>query len=1667
MQLSRQIVPEAKSTPATKPAPQAALTPAQVQRLSEIKQRAGWIPPDYQLDLAKSGATNEAVDAVANMKAKQIVDDQASEEPDGGWLRRNLYDRLKAGSRWLTAGLNFVPEFVQGGLAQLTDDNTNVDGWFIGTSLGSMIENPELQGEGFFAGEKLMEKQAERARRYRGTVNGSAWTVGRGAANIVFKPNSKPYNIMSGILDAVVMVKVDPTGPITKAAKYVTKGGNTVPLFADEATRVLREALESEAGITRGLAGATLDGTKFDRFTRTNGRMVRLIDRLTQEKDALRISEDIFDHNIPNEMAVALADATDPNVVRAILATGWTVRGGTTLPQDIRLIQGNRISSAVGDFLAERAPFVDGIKKSRYFTKMGDARVITHGTQDDNRKAVQSIVSYLRTAGVDQEEIKKIGDLALRSFTPVASDVARKRTMDAFYSSMKAVMKLDGIPDESIDELFNVGRRKTDQIRRYLQDRLGRPFDNGYRSYLMNKDRGFVPEEQIETIIKELGLDLGEKAAITSPTELVELLDRMIVLPDLREVRRFTRNPLFREVMTKTVVTDQKLFDDLTRQLNELLAKTEPTDYDKSTIDYIRKQLESLQVKAPRGDKFAKVPVTAKRQKRMVTVIKDQKRFDELTEEMNTIFAKAAADEADMARVEEIQKELSTLKVKEERKVITPDQRAGLAAVDFIQNELWKPLALATGGYVVRNSLDAQVRMAFSELPSLFTHPFEYINLVLGTSKKMTLRLEDISKVRAAAKAGEVLPEGTVTLDDVVADVREALTFNLRQQGLGANEIENHMVATGSFDNVQRDMANGLELHTDAVVQNGRRTQADTLRKVATQTFVEMGGVSKPAIDQAANRIVNIILSDDAIRKQIDDLHEYGFEITSQSGKSVRTPPIILRDLDEAERKAAYRQYAYRISVGNAQILTGSVPEAEFMYAFGYVPKTKAGKMDGAFESPLKDLDILEGEGKVGSIVQVAPNEIGIITKLTDLSGQVVIDPFDGTTVELLGDVATVQPVFPDQAFTQTYGSREARKLIQQLPVSDDPAKAGLPAVLKRELMMNDERNKDKIQTIRDTYDKGVDWFFGQAYASVTRKLERSPVFREYYYRQVTELADRLKPEDAQRFLDDALKKAKEAGMSVEKYVGDKKLISVLKQSSKSAGDVSLEELDDYAKHVALNQTKELLYDASNRTNLEDVLRVIMPFAPAWKEIMGTYAGFLKSNPLNAGRSFQRIYTGLQGADPDNDGRGFFYEDPTTGQMMFTFPGTGTVAKVLTGLDAPLEAPVKRLSQGIQSFPALGPMAQVGFSKIAPHIPQSEFFTSLLLPYGLKGPQTAFNPTPQWLQKLTQVFTAPTEQLDTQYANLYIDTMRALSASGDYDLSSKSDLRQLEEDAKFKARILMAFRALSQFTGPTAGTTEFKIETDQGDIFVSQLIKEFYDMQADPDIGYDKAVPRFLELYGDEAALYVASKTKSVAEGLEATKEFQDWRDANKDLVKDYPDVANYLAPAGSDFNFSVWTLQLQRGERVRLSSREIIELAQRRIGSAKYRQARLQVGPYPSEEAKALLSQYREVLHKQYPGFPANAEFEVGAFYNDVRDLKDMVLDSRVAGDETAGAIKEYLLARDKAIALSGVSEEGFKTAKSAARYRAGLESVGLALSQKYPNFSRIYDRLLASEVE
>jgi hypothetical protein len=843
MKLGQQIPAQTAQAPLNKPASppvSPSLLPSQAAKLQEIKIRAGWIPPSQALALAKGNATTKTIDAVATMNAKRIIDEQGSED-DGNWLDRNVYDRLKATTRWGFSALNFVPEFIAGGVAQFSKpgDTLFQDGWFNQTTFGSMLQNPELQGQGFFAGQDLMSKQAERARKYRGTIEGSAWTPGRGSANMVFKPKSLPYNIMSGVIDALVMIKTDPTNVFTKGVKLATKGGvvlggideatgaakaigradttvggakllesSLVPRLSAAQTAALRQEITDGIGLTKGLAEYGLDGTKYAAFSKNNRRFNTLVDRIVKEKSAARIAEDIFDHKLPNEIVSALADAKDPDVVRAILATGWDI-GGQALTQDIRNLQGVFLGSrtifgtAIGDIMHERMPLVDGLRKSRYFTKMAKGSIVTSGTSIDNRNAVRTVISYMRTAGVDAEDIDSVANTVIRGFQPGSSDVARKQSLDMFEATMRSVMKRDGVTDEVIDELFGRARGGVERVRKYLADRDGLPTDNGYSKHLLNKDQNYLPDDEIETLLSEIGYRQGDKFAITSPTEIVEMLNRIQVLPDLRDVRRITRNKLFREVLDRGVLP-------------------------------------------------GKLPLTGKRAYRLVTTITDQAEFDRLGSEIKRLKLTPNKTQDTFDQIEDLVGRQNVLKVKERKKVLTAEQRGAIEAIDYVQNKLWKPLALATGGYIVRNSLDAQVRMAFSELPSLFTHPYEYINLVLGTSNKMSLKLENLARLgtvvdektilklnkdvgelqqivnrtpaqerklaKLLAKQTELQQSADNLQSEALEDLAEQVGFGLRQHGIGADGIEEHGRKSGIFTEVSRADSNGLEMHTDAVV---------------------------------------------------------------------------------------------------------------------------------------------------------------------------------------------------------------------------------------------------------------------------------------------------------------------------------------------------------------------------------------------------------------------------------------------------------------------------------------------------------------------------------------------------------------------------------------------------------------------------------------------------------------------------------------------------------------------------------------------------------------------------------------------------------------------------------------------------------------------------------
>jgi hypothetical protein len=1786
-----------------------ALTEDQIYSLISIADKHPWIPPDQQMMLAKTNATDRALELVSEMHLRRSIDAEAARRqpeatlqqaekkkgfwggfvedwkkgwsaliPDTGITKEEFNtasERVDPGgvfrgsARWGIAGMQWFPEMAQNYLARDWKDDSLENDIFQATTFNVMLDNLSAgkADTGWLPDQATSEELGRRAREYRGVIEGTdtARSIGRLGANALFDPGTVPYNMISGLIDAAVLLAADPTNylgtfgkngavGLVKGADEVavmtavklaagedlsgltsrvllgSQAANIVPLQTVEEVKRISAAIKMNAEVTQTLAEVWTP-TRFSEFVARHPRMQELVSRLVDLKSPLQVLEDgLRGLPVPNETLVALAKADTPEKVEAILSTLWTI-DRFAFPRDARQVARGVVRSKIGSFVTERLPFVNSIKQSRYFTTMPKSLMIVNGDNVlDDIQATRNIVNYLRTMSMPADEVEKIGNQMIEAFSTLGTPTARRKAIDTATNAMRAVFRADGHPDESFDFLMRLNEYATNQIKSYLTGRDGLPVDGKWADWFRSQNLPFLDRAGKKALVDDIA-SLERRYAITGPVELAHMLDRVIILPPARELRRLTRNSFFRRLL-------QDVPKDF--QIGPGMRGWKP------------------------GTKNAFFS------RRVTMMVADRDAYEALTKEIEDLIRlrTSTGTVANDARIADLIEQRAALPLRPER-VMTGQPRAAFQVMEYIQNGVWKGLALATGGFFVRNSIDTQFRMFLDGYASL-RHPYEYIQLVMGMSKKMNLKLDELVNPIVKTKPGEIVDAAQRVannrkwIDDIAEDYKMALGYDRNYAGI-PDAIQQHMYATNEWPKVSR-MNDGIELHTDAVVLHGNRTvNADVLRRMAIQSKFE--GMPDNFI---INKIVAFLNSgsDEAndVRKVISDLLAKGLPVTGkQGGRFATTPPVFLDAMPKDVADEWLKSYARSIVMTSADIFTGKLPEAQFMYAFGYVPYNDGSRMVGAVSMLDDQFDGLgsaarnaagaevkdAAELKIGSLVSFreppdpaayatarlnageAP-EIGVIVAVEDV-------PSGGVT--LLGDPVYVkqyriQPVYTEAAFATRTGSTRARALIKQMPIyekADGVLAKGLPPQITWERTGVDHMPRGRLDSLYDAYDKLTDYVFSNLYQRWTVKFERSPVWRQAYFQAVYENIGRLSREEFTKYFDDlynrvgrteylrtlrqqaddlpagplkdeldlihaALVKSDptkfsdavaieyasssaEAGPLLNRllkdvdrlfvdYVGDERIILDMRRAEDLSfdGTATLDELNDYAAWRGLEAVKQTLYDASERMNVEDILRVIAPFAPAWREIVTQYLGYLRTNPLYLPRSVQRVYTGAVNADPDGDGRGLFYPDPQTGQMMFAVPGSGQLVEALTGVNAPLEAPVKRFSQGLNWLPSLGPLAQVGFSQIVSSLPKEEDLMRLFLPYGAKEVDSSLF-MPGWFTKTWQAIKADEKQYGTVYSNTLMEVKRALAASGDYDLSNRDDVNQLEQDSIAKAQIITFMRAVTQFTGPTALSPEYIVKTKKGDVYVSELSRIFYEMQEDPEIGYDNAVQEFLRVFGDDAAIYMSSKTRSLVEGLEPTREFQDWVDDNEQLVKDYTNkgqsVAYYLAPGGSDFVFNVWMLQVMENKRVYQDFPAQVEQMQNKIGAALYADMRRTIGPSPSEDQREQLRDYRKSLHEEYPGFPENAEFTVGAFYNDVVDLKELVADERVADNEIAQAVGEYLTARDEAIEASGVTERGFRDAKSAAEGRKMLYALALSLIETTPEFARIFDRLLASEIE
>lgn len=1447
---------------------------------------------------------------------KSIAEQEANKKKNRSWFERNVASKFRTGTRWAFAAGEFTLQSVQnigskifnigetfeelgtelgmgqqrgpqysaplavpGRTAAITQAVIPTKGFVISTDFGTLLENSNVAGDGFFIGGEAARLQGERARRYRGEIAGKAWSFGRGTANLIVQPGTVPYNVLSGIVDAVPAIGV----PAAPGAPQVKAGGK---ILAN------RLGLRTLSGLT-DYSSAMIIPEKAAGFL--NSRSGRNVIKTLTEVDSIDEAIEIFPRATPAFLK-GVVDTTDEVSMKQFLIDTIGLedpsrgRAATSI-DDINL-------SSYDNWKRQNILQKES-KVARMMAKMPGRHVVLAGGSDrEKMDSIRNVKNYLRSLNktvkkaVPEEQRKELVEKFARAL--IDDDGSMRNVVTEIENVSRVAMNTMGFNPKVTDKLLSGIRQMHDIVDKALYQ------DMGPDGKSMNYGGRFTAQDG------KGGVFISNQPLNTAAVQ-TEALKHIMMLPDPRQVRRLVSS------------------------------------------------------------------------------------FGWLTGKGTPFWIKGRTATKGIGNIEKV-----------------GEIRVPVAMAEFITNQLWKPLALLTGAYAVRNMSDSLLRQTFSpNLKSGVYHPLDLIMIATHRRYKGDL-LGDMLK-------GD--PEELLRRDQ--RDLVEATNMGMRELDPVSRETQG--ILTGAWKRVIRE--DGYNEFSQGVAAE----------------------IALLAGDDVAKRVAR------------GDTTEEIIEYLQGEGRQY------LRRLENMWRNRNLVDEFGNQNVGSIKFFNddGTIFEPNVRE---YIDSYVSPRIEATTGGSTKLREIVGGGG------------------FTDEAGEFV-------------------PVFKmDGSGVYEYLEDNLYPLIRT--VMDDPT-VNLKTFYKAQVKI--DNLYDKKNSLIEAKNWVIDKFFGELYPKREAFLNRSPAFRQFYYKMVGEWLDELAPGEAANIVASIKKAAarenkKYTSDYLSRYVGSRELANRIIDKAEgkvvSNGKLSLTELDSYAKGYALDETKRLFYDATEKSNYADILRIIVPFGSAWAEVTQKWVKMLTTEP----ETLKRVGVSVQGirdADPDNDGKGFFYKDPTTGEYMFNYPfsdqlgpfmmgftsatlggiafglpgvigggllgsGAGAALQTQLGDISPFAAaPARSFNMALSLYPGTAPIVQIPAAAILSKFPEADFLSKIVTPYG--APDMSAVAAPSWAIKMYQAVLGDPEK-DRMFGDLVMDTMKALGSSGKYDLTDPKQIEELENEAIQQARILMVFRALGQLAGPVRPTIEFEIDTKQGDVYASELSKAFYEMQAE---NYDTSVERFMETFGDDAFLYVAGKTKAIDGGLDASVEFGRWERKNRGIFETYPDVAGYFAPVGSTFDYQVYLRQINSGSRERLTPKEMIEEAQFRVGSAAFRSLRRSFGENPSAAEESLLRRFKNEVYDRYPGY-RDADMNVNERKTRINKLYDAVQDKRLDGNPVAEALRIYLQARDEALAIA--VSRGIETGiggKKNADIRGQLFRLGEQLADQFPEFDRLWDRVLFGEVD
>lgn len=1672
---------------------QANVTPQISSAVSGIYQKAQYVKPSTALALAKANASPQAVELANNISAQK---DLTQQETPKGFVQKFFYDPVKTVSRYTMAGLSLAPELIQNVASQVVKPEPTVSGIFKSTTLGSLLADPDNAGNGFFAGGAVAEAQSERARQYRGTINGSAFTVGRAAASALLPEKSLAYRLLSGSIDAAIQF-IDPTIALGKVKKglqltgeiggiklasgalipdttalmahidELTKAGKTADAAA--AQQVLRETLDSadeaarlgqaapriysetralqradelsEAGVI-SQAREAIDASEFGTWWSKNRgarrferAATRIVDEYTEESTRLKTSLDEargeLDRLFEERRRIRLDERQTAAFRNDVNGAKKRIAELEEAVETKRHYHAWRIQNDIyeGKITGQQAlKVLDTAQQGGIRGVFAEAAAKLRETPDQRPGTFVTDIRDLAAA-----RVRPLSELANATYMRVPA--VKKFITKWTTVTPESMMLVKGNPQDRFEAVRNVdrflktlgGKLPTEVYQRVIGKTM-----MAYNSSTANPVGVYQARNAINDVVAET-LRHGYKVPEVAISNLIKKQDELVAKMRQRIATEIGKNPGHNLVR---MLVDNYGLDE--RQIIETLAG------------------EGVQINSI-DDLNAKIisPTIFVELLNNVQYLPDVRKMRALA--TNPFWRKS------MQRI---------------TKTGTGDQRAVFEATEFFQNEIWKPLTLMNPGYFLRNIFDGQAHLYLendSSLASMFNKPYAFFSWVLG--KRGTAGIAGEAFTPAAREALEKY--GDELLPSEEAYFRAQGVKSMKHIGNPTDAIE-RVIMNGEYGFTTR--LDNPELHTMGILDQLRMLNKDPVIRRA------MARVGKT---KNIDEIMEYLDTVPDVKQSLIDVAQNGYVYGVEGGRSMRLrlPRTLSDDPDEFLRTWIQTEVFGRTDKWY------DTPELRVIIANNRVPIIEPGNSRAIADEFVVGRDVLpedfiyvEGKPGVGTVFKGKDNFADRDFVVTNVKRKRIdVDAINKPGQFVERDIYEAIPVYKLERTTITPGVLDKGRAFASGPFSvaekGRPYDAELMRVIDTIYNSADNANNELIPAftgfaMRHKEDPAAykmkwlnkwrefsDFFFNGLIQTGTNYLEKSPIWRQYYYKNVRENANLLSSKSFDQMIRNIEADAAKVGMTPNQYIGGgrgNKLFTELKNLRDSATGVgTVEQLAEYAGNRATIRMKEILYDAADRTNVEDALRVMAPFAAAWREVLSKYVTQFAADPTNF-RRVQRTFVGMTNMDLEGDGTGFFYKDPQSGQYMFNYPISDKASQLFTGLTAPLAAPVKGLSMGFQFNPSLGPVAQIATNQFLKFAPKENDLRKFLVPYGTPG-SDILDFTPGYIRKLVSAIKADPTELDGVFGQTYVETVRALDATGKYDRTTPEGRESLFNDAVGKARILTIFRAVNQFIGPASGATKFEIDTKQGDVYMSQLIKTFADMQ---EKDYEEAIPEFLETFGDDVMLYVSGKSRAEVGGITPTDKFEAWAKENSLVMTRYKGVGGFFAPGQDDFSFQAWKAQVDRGERVRLTAQEVVEQAEKMVGSALYRRARLKYGAYPNQAQQDWLRAYRVALHKKYPGFPEIPSFDPSKFPTFISELRNIVQEPSLANNDVATATRLYLNKRDEALAQAEAAGLSSLKSKRVEPLRNYLARVADVLMEKYPDFKRIFEQELQAEL-